>query len=1041
MKNKHQRTLTAVEELLKKGEKSLAQQKLIPILQSDPSLAQAWYLLSLTLDSRVEIEFALERVLEINPDHQKAKAKLKYFASLEGEDQIPAYHQEQDRRVLRQASASVKAGNVGTARSLIRYILRHNPNSSEAWYLLSFCVPEKPKKISSLNQALTHNPEHQQARERLESLQREDPAPESDFEKEEARSPSTFSRLFKFTSFRLLTLAAAVVVGVFLTIIVATKGTVIESELTGNLLKGWMGGVWAPVKIRVPRGVNPDYTHMFSGAEGAVRRAFVVLFKGLTLQLGDTGFIMFYTGEQQLGSVYSIIMEFLPRTLLLFGATNLLLFLITIFISLRLSRSYGHWLDRVISALNPLSSIPSWVYGLLLTVFFARVLHFFPGGRLESWPTEFSLGSLLTLGRKLLIPVLAIFISKFFQSVYIWRTFFLIYSEEDYVEMAKAKGLTIPSVTRKYILKPTLPIIITRFSMILISIWQEAIIIELFFNVAGIGHLFYQSLLFSDIPLIVGLVVVFAYTIAISVFLLDFVYAVVDPRVRVGGKREVMAGRAGKGFLNPLKSTLQGTIHRVKSLFERRGSYSLKNFLKAFRNRLASTWELIEEGWRGVGTTLETVIGYPTAVAGLVVISLLVLVSVVTVVAIPYPQAVDLWRDEGVWVDNPQKAAPAWTNLFRTQKQPRTIIFDSKEGDGTKQVNQVSEGKKEIELSFSFDYPYQGFPEDIILYLEPEYQEKRPFATLYWKTPQGRVMELRSYSPSSSQKVKFSKDTRIARRVEGGDPQHALFSEYDPKVDTASSGTYQLHISGIAFEKNADLDAKLVILGRVHGLAGTDHKGRNLGLALLWGTPVALGFGLLAALANSLTTMLIAAVGTWWGGWVDAAIQRISDMNMIIPVFPVLLMVYNWYSNRLWVILAVYIALGIFGAGIKTYRSAFLQVRELPYIEAAQSYGASNTRMVFIYLVPRTISILIPQLINMVPAIVFLETTLAYLNMSDPLLPTWGKLIREAFAYGGLDGAYFWVLEPFGMMMLTAFGFLILGSSLERIFNPRLRNR
>jgi peptide/nickel transport system permease protein len=60
-------------------------------------------------------------------------------------------------------------------------------------------------------------------------------------------------------------------------------------------------------------------------------------------------------------------------------------------------------------------------------------------------------------------------------------------------------------------------------------------------------------------------------------------------------------------------------------------------------------------------------------------------------------------------------------------------------------------------------------------------------------------------------------------------------------------------------------------------------------VALLWGTPVALAFGFLAAVGSTLTTLLIAAIGVWFGRWVDAVIQRITEVNAILPVLPILL--------------------------------------------------------------------------------------------------------------------------------------------------------
>jgi peptide/nickel transport system permease protein len=96
--------------------------------------------------------------------------------------------------------------------------------------------------------------------------------------------------------------------------------------------------------------------------------------------------------------------------------------------------------------------------------------------------------------------------------------------------------------------------------------------------------------------------------------------------------------------------------------------------------------------------------------------------------------------------------------------------------------------------------------------------------------------------------------------------------------------------------------------------------------------------------------------------------------------------------------------------------------------------------MIFVYLIPRMIPLLIPALVAAVPAYVFLEASLAVLGLGDPVLPTWGKVIQNAFADGALyRGLYYWVLEPAALLMITGLGFAMLGFALDRIFNPKLR--
>ncbi|TLN23346.1 ABC transporter permease, partial [bacterium] len=250
----------------------------------------------------------------------------------------------------------------------------------------------------------------------------------------------------------------------------------------------------------------------------------------------------------------------------------------------------------------------------------------------------------------------------------------------------------------------------------------------------------------------------------------------------------------------------------------------------------------------------------------------------------------------------------------------------------------------------------------------------------------------------------------------------------------------QLLINGVTFEEGADINAEFVFHGNVYGLAGTDNQRRDLMVPLLWGAPIALAFGLLAAMGTAILTMIISAIGAWFGGLTDGIIQRVTEVNMVLPFLAILIMVGTFYSRSIWIILGVTIALSIFTSSIKTYRAIFMQVKESTYIEAAKAYGASNFRIIFQYMIPRIIPLLLPTLVSSVASYVFLEASLAVLGLGDPVLPTWGKIINDAEMYGALyKGLYYWILEPAVLLMLTGLAFAMLGFALDRIFNPKLR--
>ncbi|HNZ00609.1 MAG TPA: ABC transporter permease [Anaerolineaceae bacterium] len=432
---------------------------------------------------------------------------------------------------------------------------------------------------------------------------------------------------------------------------------------------------------------------------------------------------------------------------------------------------------------------------------------------------------------------------------------------------------------------------------------------------------------------------------------------------------------------------------------------------------------------------------YPTAIFGVVVVLALVIAAIVVIIKIPYDTAISTWRGgEEIVYKNPKTVPPKWYNWFRKDKLVESL--DLNEGDeGVSVTEETTEGGTLIKTyTFEFDFPYKSFPQDMVLYFKSEYESKQPFVSMKWYTPDEREIKVASFAIGKTYTYPFLQDQKLQKRLNNVVPNIGLFLNPDNPEQVPVMGTYKLVIETILFEPNSTVSPEFVLHGQVFGWAGTDHMRRDLILPLLWGIPIALSFGLLAALGTSLLTMTIAAFGTWFGGFWDALIQRITEVNMVLPFLSILIMVGTFYSRSIWTILGVTIALSIFTGGIKSYRAMFLQVKESTYIEAAKAYGARDSRIIFKYLIPRMIPLLLPGLISSVPSFVFLEASLAVLGIGDPVLPTWGKMINEALGNAALyRGWFYWILEPAVLLMITGLGFAGLGFALDRIFNPRLR--
>ena len=889
--------------------------------------------------------------------------------------------------------------------------------------------------------------------------------------------PSTLARIAKYTLVRAAVMALTVVVAVWVTIFIANLGgyvdVIIESRIDQMLMGVALGGGLRDMPTEQKFEILDEMKVAMVEAEGLnepfLIRTFRWLEDGLTLDWGESRYARTRAWGRSSSDVKTLIVESLPRTLLVFGAANVALFFTSLFLSLGLSRRRGGWLDRLVVSLSPMGAVPAWAFGIVLNVVFLRLqVGLTTAGTFDAWPREFTVAYIPMVLKYMFLPFLSIFVSGFFFSVYTWRSLFLIYSQEDYVDMAKAKGLPHRMLERRHILRPGLPAVLTSFALMLVVMWQEIIALEKFFNVAGIGRLFYGAIRVIDMPLMLGLVVSFAYLLAITMFLLDIVYAIVDPRVRVTSesrtlratgvhRRQSLLHRLRRGFGRPKKPAR--APRRVFGQTPARGElpsardYSLPDRVRSLGAGLAR-W--LGNSARSMGRTLKEIAQYPSAVIGLTIIIAMICTSIATVILIPYDQAVAAWRSEhNIWYRTPLKAAPEWVNLFRVEDLPTTIVLDSRGGSGsgdlvpaqnatgatvTKTSEQVTEQMSEIRLTYTFDYPYKGFPQDLRLYVTAQYEKKRPHLVLTWLTPDAREIEMGSFAIDESELYILSQDDRLKRKLDGERPQEALFA--DPEnPEVALEGTYQLQVTLLVFEEGADAEGDFVLYGQVYGLAGTDHERRDLLVALLWGMPVALAFGLLAAVGTSVATVIIAGVGVWYGGWVDSLVQRVTEVNLVLPFLPVSIMIYTVYSKSFWAILGVTVMLSIFGAGIKNYRAIFLQLKEAPYIEGARAYGAADRRIIFRYLIPRIGAVMIPQLVILIPSYVFLEATLAFLEVSDPILPTWGKLIVDALQYGTHTGDIHMLLIPAGLLMMTGVAFAMVGLSLERVLDPRLRER
>jgi len=860
------------------------------------------------------------------------------------------------------------------------------------------------------------------------------------------------SRIFRYSIVRIVTIFLTVGVGLYLTLIVLNLGGFVDEiqeaeiaqSVAGMALTGAFEGMTVEERAETIEKLRWQIEEATGLHEPLPIRTVRWWFNGITLQWGTAERLT--TFDKTSNQVRDIIFDRLPYTLLLAGGANIILFFCNLWIAMLLSRHYTKFWDRLFSFLTPISSIPSWIHGVILLAVFAIELRILPfKGMFDGAPPEDTLQYALQLLKHMILPVTAIILSVFFQGVYTWRTFFLVHSGEDYVELAKAKGLPDRIIRRRYILLPTLPSVITNFALMLISFWEGAIALEILFNWNGLGALFLDAIHKFDRPVVVGVVVMFAYLMALSVILLDIIYALVDPRVRVGGNG---ASIREKSFNRKWKNPFVW----IKQLFEKEPSKPLREstnhfFAETDNNDETKVAKSLSKGTNGFVRDMFLKVfknfrKSPLAAVGLIVIAVLFIVSVGTVIFIPYDEAVAYWHSER-WLLTPRLARPKWTNAFRHEKLPESVYFDSTKATDevgfTEEWAEVNENMDEVRMTFTFDFSADEFPQDLMVNFSTTYEKKAPFASLVMITPDDREIKIDNFMAVDRYGFILSTQDQTYSYDRGLKAIQKLFGDPAAEYSKPLKGEYEFQVKSYLFEENSEIDVEAVLHGKVFGLFGTDDQRRDLTIALLWGTPVVMTFGILGALMTTLT-ILLAAISAWYGGFLDQLLQRIVEINYMVPALPIAILVYYLYSQSIWVIMSIVVLINILGNGLKEYRAMFLQLKEEPYIEAALVYGSPDLRIVFKYMLPRIIQVLVPQLVISVPGFVFLETTLAYLGVTTPYLPTWGKVIYAALNKGTFQGHYYWVLQPIALALITGLAFAFVGFALDKILNPRLRD-
>jgi peptide/nickel transport system permease protein len=256
------------------------------------------------------------------------------------------------------------------------------------------------------------------------------------------------------------------------------------------------------------------------------------IWRVLTLDLGNARSLRTAEGSS---SISDIVLERLPKTMLLLTTTSIITAIVGLVVGVRMSTQVGSRLDRAVAYFAAISfAVPAWWLGILFILVFAFKLDVLPaGGMYSTPPPEGGLDRWLDLLKHAILPVMTLVLVSVGPYIYSVRTMTLTVAQEDHVQLARAKGLSESIVTRRHILRVAAPPIVTGLVLGLAGSLSGSILTETVFNWRGMGRLYYDSITGTpDEAVIVALTFVFTLLYLAARFLLDILYVVLDPRVR-----------------------------------------------------------------------------------------------------------------------------------------------------------------------------------------------------------------------------------------------------------------------------------------------------------------------------------------------------------------------------------------------------------------------------------------------------------------------------------------------------------------------------
>jgi oligopeptide/dipeptide ABC transporter ATP-binding protein len=219
---------------------------------------------------------------------------------------------------------------------------------------------------------------------------------------------------------------------------------------------------------------------------------------------------------------------------------------------------------------------------------------------------------------------------------------------------------------------------------------------------------------------------------------------------------------------------------------------------------------------------------------------------------------------------------------------------------------------------------------------------------------------------------------------------------------------------------------------------GTDDAGKDVFSNFIYGARISLTVGFFAAFISIFIGGLMGIVAGFYGGRVENLLMRFTDVMLVIPDLPLMVVIVAMTKPSLTNIIFV---IGLLGwtTTSRIVRSQTLAVKSRKFVLRARAIGAGNMHIIRHHILPLVMPLLVVNAILVISLAILNESTLSFLGLGDPTALSWGQMLNFAFGRGAMSTGAWWALMVPGLgIVWVVLALTLLGHGLEQVLNPRL---